>query len=123
MERSLAQERLFATLSSLFGLLALVLVTVGLYGVMAYSMSRRVREIGVRMALGAGKSNIISLVMSHGMNVVLIGLTLGWIGAFGLVRIVESRLYGITTNDPLVLASVSLLRFRLALRARPANLF
>jgi putative ABC transport system permease protein len=109
VEKSLAQERLFAALSSLFGLVALALAAVGLYGVMAYSVNQRTREIGLRIALGAGHRSVLALVVGQGMKVVLGGLAVGAIAAFGLTRFIGSRLYGITATDPFVLVIVSML--------------
>jgi predicted permease len=117
VEKSLAQERLFAALSSLFGLVALALAVVGLYGVMAYSVSQRTREIGLRIALGARSRSVRSLIVAQGMKVVIGGLAAGALAAFGLTRIIASRLYGITPTDPLVVASVSALLALAALLA------
>ncbi len=109
VEKSLAQERWFASLSSLFGLVALLLAAVGLYGVMAYSVSQRTREIGIRMALGARNQSVMALVVGQGMKVVGAGLGAGAIAAFGLTRFIASRLYGISAPDPFVLVVVSML--------------
>jgi ABC-type antimicrobial peptide transport system permease subunit len=109
VEKSLAQERFFAALSSLFGLVALALAAVGLYGVMAYSVNQRTREIGLRMALGARGRSVLALVVGQGMKMVLGGLAAGAIAAFGLTRFISSRLYGVSATDPFVLAVVSLL--------------
>jgi predicted permease len=109
VEKSLAQERFFAALSSLFGLVALALAAVGLYGVMAYSVNQRTREIGLRMALGARGRSVLALVVGQGMKMVLGGLGAGAIAAFGLTRFISSRLYGVSATDPFVLAVVSLL--------------
>src|SRR6185503_9821219 len=109
--------RWFATLSSLFGLVALALAAVGLYGVMAYSVSQRTREIGIRMALGARNENVLALVVGQGMKVVAAGLAAGAIAAFGLTRFIASRLYGISPTDPWVLAIVSMLLVLTALLA------
>jgi predicted permease len=97
---SLLNERLVATLSSAFGVLATLLAVIGLYGVMAYAVTRRTREIGVRMALGAVPGDVLWLVMREVLALVGAGLLLGLAGAFGLSRFVTSQLYGITGNDP-----------------------
>jgi predicted permease len=97
---SLLNERLVATLSSAFGVLATLLAVIGLYGVMAYAVARRTREIGVRMALGAVPGDVLWLVMREVLALVGAGLLLGLAGAFGLSRFVTSQLYGITGNDP-----------------------
>jgi len=104
MDRSLLNERLIATLSSFFGLLATVLAIVGLYGVMAYTVSRRTREIGIRMALGAVSGNVVWLVMREVVTLVAIGVAIGLPVAWGLSRLVQAQLFGITPNDPATLA-------------------
>ena len=109
VEKSLAQERWFSALASLFGLLALSLAAIGLYGVMSYSVSQRTREIGLRIALGAQSRSVLALVVGQGMKVVLGGLAAGCIAAFGLTRFIASLLYGITASDPFVLAVVTAL--------------
>ena len=116
MDQSLVQERLIAKLSSFFGLLAATLAAIGLYGVMAYDVVQRTKEIGVRMALGAQKINILSLVVGQGMKLALAGLGAGVLAALALTRIVRSLLYGTTPTDPvtfiavvLTLASVAIL--------------
>jgi ABC-type antimicrobial peptide transport system permease subunit len=106
VEKSLAQERLFAALSSLFGALALALAAIGLYGVMAYSVNQRTREIGLRIALGAQTRSVLGLMLSQGLKMVLAGLVVGLIAAVALARLIASRLYGISPADPLVLALV-----------------
>jgi predicted permease len=101
---SLLNERLVATLSSAFGVLATLLAVIGLYGVMAYAVARRTREIGVRMALGAVQGDVLWLVMREVLALVGAGLLLGLAGAFGLSRFVASQLYGVTGNDPTTIA-------------------
>jgi predicted permease len=100
MELSLVTERLVASLSSAFAVLATVLAGIGLYGVMAYTVARRTREIGIRMALGAFSGEVIWLVMREVLVLLGIGLALGLPAAWGLSRFVESQLYGMTPNDP-----------------------
>jgi predicted lysophospholipase L1 biosynthesis ABC-type transport system permease subunit len=117
VDKSLAQERLFAALSSLFGLVALSLAAVGLYGVMAYSVSQRTREIGLRIALGAQGRSVLVLMVGQGMKVVLGGLAVGGLAAVGLARLIANRLYGTTPTDPLVVAVVSALLVLVALLA------
>jgi ABC-type antimicrobial peptide transport system permease subunit len=117
VETSLAQERLFAALSSLFGLVALALAAVGLYGVMAYSVNQRTREIGLRIALGARGRSVLTLVVGQGMKVVLGGLGAGAIAAFGVTRFISSRLYGIKPTDPLTFVVVTLTLLSVALLA------
>ncbi|MFY9728202.1 MAG: ABC transporter permease, partial [Bryobacteraceae bacterium] len=103
MDISLVTERLLATLSSAFGLLATLLAALGLYGVMAYMVERRTREIGIRMALGAAGGNVIWLVMREVIALSLAGLAIGLLGAWGLTRLVEAQLFGIHAGDPMTM--------------------
>ncbi len=104
MDNSLVTERLVASLSSAFGLLATLLAGIGLYGVMAYMVARRTREIGIRMALGAVAGQVLWLVMREVLVLVGVGLAIGLPAAFALTRLVQTQLYGITPNDPLTVA-------------------
>jgi ABC-type antimicrobial peptide transport system permease subunit len=106
---SLYTSRLAATLLTMFGLLALLLAAVGLYGVMAYTVNRRTHEIGIRMALGAQGSEVRRLVMVEGTAIMTIGLLLGLGGALAGTRLVESFLYGVRPNDPIAFAGAGLL--------------
>jgi ABC-type antimicrobial peptide transport system permease subunit len=101
---SLLTERLIASLSTVFGFLATLLATIGLYGVMAYTVARRTREIGVRMALGAFQKDVIWLVMREVLALVAIGLVAGLGASLALTRFVQAQLYGLTANDPITLA-------------------
>src|SRR5579862_7222144 len=103
MEESLITERLVATLSSGFGILATLLAAIGLYGVMAYMVAQRTREIGVRMALGAASSDVIWLVMKEVLQLVVIGVAIGLPAAWALTRFAKSQLYGIQPNDVLTI--------------------
>lgn len=114
--QSLWAARMSATLLVLFGLLALVLAAVGIYGILAYSVNQRTQEIGVRMALGAKPFDILKLVLSQAMLLVGIGITLGTVGGLFLVRIFAGLLFGVSAFDPvtfivapLILALVALL--------------
>jgi predicted permease len=104
MDESLITERLVASLSSAFGLLATILASVGLYGVMAYMVAQRTREIGVRMALGAGQNDVVWLVMREVLLLAGIGIAVGLPAAWGLARLVKSQLYGIAPNDLFTMA-------------------
>ena len=104
MEISLMTERLVASLSTAFALLATLLAGIGLYGVMAYTVARRTREIGIRMALGAFSGNVIWLVMREVMLLLGVGMLIGLPVAWGLSRFVQAQLYGMTPNDPLTVA-------------------
>jgi putative ABC transport system permease protein len=105
---SIAQPRFRALLIVLFGAVALALATIGIYGVMAYSVARRTHEIGLRMALGAQYSDVMKLVIRHGMCLTAIGLAIGLAGAFALTRLLSAMLYGVSATDPLTFVAVSL---------------
>jgi ABC-type antimicrobial peptide transport system permease subunit len=104
---SIRQERVVAVLSSAFGLLALVLATVGLYGVIAYAVQRRTQEIGIRIALGASPVQITRLLLSDIAQLLAIGLIFGLAGILALGNWVRSLLFGITPHDPAMLAAAA----------------
>jgi len=104
VDDSLFVERLIALLSAFFGLLATLLAAIGLYGVMAYAVARRTREIGIRMALGAERRNVLWLVMREVSLMAGIGIAIGLPCAYALGRLVESQLFGLSAKDPGILA-------------------
>jgi ABC-type antimicrobial peptide transport system permease subunit len=106
---SLLVERLIAVLSTAFGVLATLLACVGLYGVLAYNMARRSREIGVRMALGARTGDVVGLVLREALLLLGLGTAIGLPLAIGLARMVQSQLFGIHFADPLTLVAAALL--------------
>jgi len=108
LDLSLAVERMIAFLSSVFGFLATLLAALGLYGVMAYNVARRTREIGVRMALGASNRGVAWLVMKEVLLLLGVGIAIALPCAWGLTRFVQAQLYGITPTDPLSLALATL---------------
>ena len=108
VDSNLDQQRAIAQMTGLFGLLALVLAAVGLYGVTAYAVERRTSEIGVRMALGANRGNVIRLVLRGAFLQILIGLAIGIPISIGCSRLIANQLYQVKGWDPLVL-SVSIL--------------
>jgi len=109
--------RVAAGMASTFGVLALVLATMGLYSVMTYTVSQRTHEIGVRMALGAALRDVVKLVVGQGMRMALVGVALGLAGAFALTRVLESLLLGVGTTDPVTFVGVALLLALVALLA------
>ena len=113
----LTQERTFADLVSMFGILALVLACVGLYGVLAYSVSRRTQEIGIRVALGAGRSAVSVMVLREGMAVVLIGIAIGIPAALGLTQMIRSLLWNVTPFNPAILVGAAAVMCAVALFA------
>src|SRR5262249_10242366 len=117
IDRSLLVERFIATLSTAFGVLATVLAVIGLYGVMAYTVARRTREIGVRMALGAVPGDLVGLVMREVIGLVGAGLAIGLAGAWGLKRVVGTVLYGVTASDPTTIVGAAALLSAVALIA------
>ena len=114
---SIAQPRLLTGLLFGFGLIALVLGAVGLYGVMAHGTVQRTREFGVRIALGARMSQVLALVGRDAMRLAAVGVAVGLVGAFGLTRLLESQLYGVEPVDPIVFAGAAVLLAAVALGA------
>jgi putative ABC transport system permease protein len=114
---SLGSRRFNVILIGFFGIVALLLATAGVFGVMAYSVSRRTREIGVRVALGASSSDVLRMILSQGLRTIFIGVAVGIIGSLALTRTVESLLFGVTATDPLTFAGVTLLLVGTALLA------
>jgi putative ABC transport system permease protein len=114
---SLARERLAATLLVIFGLIALVLAAVGIYGLMSYSVAQRTSEIAVRSAMGASASQVMTLVMGRGARLALAGIVLGVIGAAALRKVVASLLYGVTALDARVFLLASAVLFGVAVLA------
>lgn len=107
LQRNSASERRFSVMTlGAFGLLALLLAAVGIYGVVSYSVARRAQEIGVRMALGARTGDVARMVLAQGLRVTAIGIGLGMAGAFVLTRGMASLLYGVTATDPAIFAGV-----------------
>jgi predicted permease len=107
---SLSAERMIASLSAVFGFLATLLAVIGLYGVMAYTVAQRTREVGIRMALGAAQVNVIWMVMREVLFLVVIGICLGVSASLALTKLVQSQLFGLTPHDPttLTLATIAL---------------
>jgi ABC-type antimicrobial peptide transport system permease subunit len=117
VSESLTAQRFSAQLMSAFAALALLLAAVGIYGVLAYFVGQRVREIGVRMALGASASEVVRLVLLQGMYPILAGTVVGLVGAFACSRLLAQLLYGFSTSDPLVYLAVPVFLLLTALLA------
>jgi len=111
------QERIFATLTSAFGVLALVLACVGIYGIMAYTVVQRTSEIGVRLALGAVPRQILAMVLREASWISALGIAIGLCTSFALARLIKSMLYGVTASDPLTLSGAALILLLVALGA------
>jgi putative ABC transport system permease protein len=109
VEATIVQERMMATLAGGFGLLALTLACVGLYGLLAYSVAQRTKEIGIRMALGAQGTRVVALVLKGGIRLVLVGIALGLPAAWLASRWVESMLFGLTPTDPAAIGGAMVL--------------
>lgn len=127
VDESISRERLLATLSGFFGVLALLLAMIGLYGVMSYNVTRRRNEIGIRLALGAEPGRVLRMVMGEVSLLIGIGLTFGLCLAMATTRLVASLLYGLKPNDPLTLSLALVLLAAVAalagyLQARRASL-
>jgi putative ABC transport system permease protein len=114
---SLGSRKFNVILIGFFGITALLLATTGVFGVMAYSVSRRTREIGVRVALGAAKGDVLRMILGQGLRTIFIGVAIGLTGSLALTRTVESLLFGVSATDPLTLGSVTLLLVGAALLA------
>ena len=117
LSRSLSLRSFMMTLLSLFAGLALVLSSVGIYGVISYAVSQRTREIGLRMAVGASRTDVLRLVLLEGFKLILVGAILGIAGAFALTRLLSSLLYNVSVTDPLIFSSVTALLVAVSLAA------
>jgi len=109
--------RLYILLLGIFGGIAAILAAIGIYGIMAYSVAERTREIGIRMSLGAGTRDVVMMVMRHALLLVTIGCLIGLFGSFALTRLIKSGLYGVTATDPATYAGISLLLLMVAMIA------
>jgi putative ABC transport system permease protein len=109
LSRSVASTRFNMTLLAAFAAVALVMTAVGLYGVIAFSVSQSTREIGIRVALGAQGRDALRLVMGQGMMLTLMGIVLGLAAAYGLTRVMAALLFGVGATDPVTFAGVALL--------------
>ena len=117
ISNSFAARRLSMILLGIFAALALVLACIGIYGVISYLVGQRTREIGIRMALGAQRSDVLRLVIGHGTKMALIGVVIGIAAALGLTRLMANQLFGVTAHDPLTFVGVALLLIVVAVAA------
>jgi ABC-type antimicrobial peptide transport system permease subunit len=117
IDQLLFQERLVARLSSFFGLAALLLASIGLYGLLAHEVTRGTREIGIRVALGAPAGQVLRRVVRHGVALAAVGVALGIAGSFAVTRLLGSMLYDVKPGDPVTLVVVSILLMLVALVA------
>ena len=114
---SLGSRKFNVILIGFFGVTALLLAAAGVFGVMAYSVSRRTREFGLRVALGATSGDVLRMVLGQGMRTILIGVAIGIVGSFALTRAVSSLLFGVTATDPVTFGTVTLSLIAVALLA------
>ena len=117
MSRSIGQRRFAMLLLGLFASVALLLAAIGIHGVLSYGVSQRRREIGIRMALGARRPDLVALVVRQGLGLAAVGLVVGFLGAFAFTRLLSTQLFGITNRDPLTLGAVAMLLGLVALTA------
>jgi predicted permease len=117
VNQSLIQERLVSILSGFFGLLALLLACVGLYGLMSYAVARRTHEIGIRVAVGAQRGDVVWMILRESMLLIIVGLVLGLLASFAATRLISSQLFGISPHDPLTIVGATLMLAAIALIA------
>ena len=115
--QSIAPRRFSMMLLAVFAVVALVLASIGIYGMMSYSVAQRTREIGLRMTLGAQRGNVLRLVIGHGMKLAIAGVVLGLIAAFALTRTMKNLLFGVSATDPVTFVAIALLLALVALLA------
>jgi putative ABC transport system permease protein len=117
VSEAIARQRFSMLLLGIFAALALVLAAVGVYGVMSYSVAQRTHEIGIRMALGARRSDVLQMTIKQGLKLVSAGMMLGLAAAFLMTRVLASLLFGISATDPVTFIGISLVLFAVAIVA------
>lgn len=115
--QSTARQDFNMLLLTVFGCAALLLAAIGVYGLMSYSVEQRTQEIGIRLALGAESSQVRTMVLVQGMSLAVVGVVIGTASAFGLSRLIESLLFGVTARDPMVFVAVPAVLSAVALAA------
>ena len=117
MTATLASRKFTVALLALFAGTAVFLAALGLYGVINYGVTQRTQEIGIRMALGAQRSQVLGLILRGGLRITLLGVALGWIAAFGIVRLLRNQLFGLSVFDPAMFAGTATILAAVALFA------
>jgi hypothetical protein len=117
VDRALLRERMIAVLATFFGGLALVLVSMGLYGLMAYAVAQRRREMGIRMALGADAPAIVCVVVGEGLKVTIVGVAVGGVIALASTRLIQSQLFGVSAHDSITFVGSALVLLAVAILA------
>src|SRR4051812_22811889 len=115
--QAVARQRFSMILLALFAGLALLLASVGIYGVMSYSVAQRTREIGIRMALGARQTDVLQMTVMHGLKLVGAGMMIGLLAAFFVTRVLATLLFGITATDPITFVGISVVLLAVAILA------
>jgi putative ABC transport system permease protein len=109
IRRGLWENRIWMSLMSVFAALALIIAAIGIYGVMAYSVAQRTQEIGIRMALGAGRKDVRQLIVGQAVRLTVIGIGIGLAGAYALTRLMASLLFGVSAGDPPTFVGVTVI--------------
>ena len=117
MSEATARQNFNMVLLTVFAGIALLLAAIGIYGLMSYAVEQRTHEFGIRMALGAARSDMLRMVVLHGMRMAVAGVVIGLAAAYGLTRLIESMLFGVHANDPLTFAFVAAILTAVALLA------
>jgi putative ABC transport system permease protein len=117
VSEAIARQRFSMLLLGIFAALALVLAAVGIYGVMSYSVAQRTHEIGIRMALGARRTDVLQMTVKQGLRLVSVGMLLGLVAAVLLTRVLASLLFGISATDPITFIGISLVLLAVAILA------